>query len=38
MENFPFRAPLVVGYKGEIGSFILQGLLRHMPKALDTIV
>jgi len=35
MENFPFRAPLVVGYKGEIGSFILQGLLRHMPKALD---
>jgi prephenate dehydrogenase len=28
-----FRNPLVVGYKGEIGSFILQGLLRTMPKA-----
>jgi prephenate dehydrogenase len=27
--------PLVVGYKGEIGSFILGGLLRIMPKALD---
>jgi len=27
--------PLVVGYKGEIGSFILKGLLRVMPKALD---
>ena len=27
--------PLVVGYKGEIGSFILQGLLRSMPKALN---
>jgi prephenate dehydrogenase len=27
--------PLVVGYKGEIGSFILNGLLRIMPKALD---
>jgi prephenate dehydrogenase len=26
---------LVVGYKGEIGSFILNGLLRTMPKALD---
>ncbi len=26
-------SPLVVGYKGEIGSFILQGLLRVMPKA-----
>jgi prephenate dehydrogenase len=25
----------VVGYKGEIGSFILGGLLRRMPKALD---
>jgi prephenate dehydrogenase len=25
----------VVGYKGEIGSFILGGLLRIMPKALD---
>ena len=30
-----FNSPLVVGYKGEIGSFILQGLLRIMPKALD---
>ena len=28
-----FKSPLVVGYKGEIGSFILQGLLRTMPKA-----
>jgi prephenate dehydrogenase len=27
--------PLVVGYKGEIGSFILNGLLRVMPKALN---
>lgn len=27
--------PLVVGYKGEIGRFILSGLLRTMPKALD---
>jgi len=27
--------PLVVGYKGEIGSFILNGLLRIMPKALN---
>jgi len=27
------KSPLVVGYKGEIGSFILQGLLRTMPKA-----
>lgn len=27
--------PLCVGYKGEIGSFILQGLLKVMPKALD---
>jgi len=26
---------MVVGYKGEIGSFILNGLLRIMPKALD---
>lgn len=25
--------PLVIGYKGEIGSFILQGLLKVMPKA-----
>jgi prephenate dehydrogenase len=29
------KKPLVVGYKGEIGSFILNGLLRVMPKALD---
>lgn len=29
------KQPLVVGYKGEIGSFILNGLLRVMPKALD---
>ena len=27
------KNPLVVGYKGEIGSFILQGLLKFMPKA-----
>jgi prephenate dehydrogenase len=26
---------LIVGYKGEIGSFILNGLLRVMPKALN---
>jgi prephenate dehydrogenase len=29
------KQPLVIGYKGEIGSFILGGLLRLMPKALD---
>lgn len=29
------NSPLVVGYKGEIGSFILSGLLRIMPKALN---
>jgi prephenate dehydrogenase len=29
------KSPLVVGYKGEIGSFILNGLLRTMPKALN---
>ena len=29
------KKPMVVGYKGEIGSFILGGLLRVMPKALD---
>jgi prephenate dehydrogenase len=29
------RQVLIVGYKGEIGSFILNGLLRVMPKALD---
>lgn len=28
-----FKNPLVVGYKGEIGSFILQGLLKKLPKA-----
>jgi prephenate dehydrogenase len=27
--------PLIIGYKGEIGSFVLSGLLRVMPKALD---
>ena len=32
---FTCSQPLVVGYKGEIGSFILGGLLRVMPKALD---
>jgi len=31
--EYSFKSPLVVGYKGEIGSFILQGLLRIMPKA-----
>jgi prephenate dehydrogenase len=35
MKTIPFTAPLVVGYKGEIGSFILNGLLRVMPKALN---
>ena len=29
------KNPLVVGYKGEIGSFILNGLLRITPKAND---
>jgi len=29
------KSPLVIGYKGEIGSFILNGLLRLMPKAND---
>ena len=29
------NAPLVVGYKGEIGRFILAGLLEDMPKAND---
>ena len=33
--NIPFKNPLVVGYKGEIGSFILQCLLKVMPKALN---
>jgi len=27
--------PLIIAYKGEIGSFILSGLLRVMPKALN---
>ena len=26
---------MIVGYRGEIGSFILNGLLRVMPKALN---
>lgn len=30
-----FKSPLVVGYKGEIGSFILSGLLHAMPKACN---
>jgi len=30
----PFKSPLVVGYKGEIGSFLLHCLLVNMPKAL----
>lgn len=30
-----FKAPMVVGYKGEIGRFILAGLLEHLPKAND---
>lgn len=30
-----FKSPVVVGYKGEIGKFILAGLLDVMPKALD---
>lgn len=34
-DTIPFKSPLVVGYKGEIGRFILQGLLRIMPKASD---
>jgi len=29
------KQPMVVGYKGEIGSFLLHGLLEIMPKALD---
>jgi prephenate dehydrogenase len=29
------RAPLVVGYKGEIGRFLLAGLLEDQPKAND---
>jgi prephenate dehydrogenase len=30
-----FSSPMVVGYKGEIGRFILAGLLEHLPKAND---
>lgn len=30
-----FKNPLVVGYKGEVGSFLLNGLLKTMPKALN---
>jgi len=33
--NKEIKSPLVVGYKGEIGSFILQGLLKVIPKALN---
>lgn len=29
------RNPLLIGYKGQIGSFLLQGLLSAMPKALN---
>jgi prephenate dehydrogenase len=29
--------PMIVGYKGEIGSFLLNGLLKVMPKALDIV-
>lgn len=29
------KKPLVVGYRGEIGSYLLQGLIKYMPKALD---
>ena len=35
MNKIIFKNPLVIGYKGEIGSFILKGLLRVMPKALN---
>jgi prephenate dehydrogenase len=35
MKNKEINNPLVVGYKGEIGSFILNGLLKVMPKALN---
>ena len=34
-KDIPFKSPLVVGYKGEVGSFLLNGLLRVMPKALN---
>lgn len=29
------KNPLVVGYKGEIGSYILNGLIKYMPKAVN---
>ena len=29
------KQPLVIGYKGEIGLFILMGLIKIMAKALD---
>ena len=29
------KNPMIIGYRGEIGSFLLSGLLRVMPKALD---
>ena len=35
MKTTKMNNPLVCGYKGEIGSFILSGLLKVMPKALD---
>jgi hypothetical protein len=35
LKGVLMKHPLVVGYKGEIGSFILSGLLRVMPKALN---
>ena len=35
MNKQIFKNPLVVGYKGEVGSFLLNGLLRTMPKALN---
>ena len=35
MTDIPFKSPLVVGYKGEVGSFLLNGLLKIMPKALN---
>ena len=37
-QRKPMENPLVVGYKGQIGSFILNGLLRMMPKALKYMV
>jgi prephenate dehydrogenase len=35
MKPIKINNPLIVGYKGEIGSFILNGLLKIMPKALN---